>query len=259
MGTILFDRVIFGPVKSRRLGNSLGINLLPNDSKLCNYNCIYCECGWTFHSHQSRKRFHSVLTVLNSLEEKLGSMKNLGDSPDNITFAGNGEPTLHPNFPEIIAGVIELRNEYFPDAKIAVLSNGTMIQKDKIYEALTRVDKNMLKLDTAIDETYKILNSPPKDFKLADLIKNLERFNGNFIIQTLFLTGLIDGKKINNTDTKELAAWIDMVSHLKPSMVHIYSLARETPSINLHPVPYEKLMEISNLLKAKSIHSYVFD
>jgi wyosine [tRNA(Phe)-imidazoG37] synthetase (radical SAM superfamily) len=259
MGTILFDRIVFGPVKSRRLGNSLGINLLPNDSKLCNYNCIYCECGWTFHSHQTRKKFHSVLSVLTSLEEKLGSMKDLSEIPDTITFAGNGEPTLHPNFSEIIAGVIELRDKFFPEAKIAVLSNGTMIQKHKVYEALCRVDKNMLKLDTAIEETYKILNSPPKDFSLDKLLINLERFQGNFIIQTLFLTGITAGKEINNTSKEELTAWLNMVTYLNPTEVHIYSLAREAPSVNLHPVAFEKLIEIGNRLKEKSINSFVFN
>ena len=259
MGTILFNRVIFGPVKSRRLGNSLGINLLPNTSKLCNYNCIYCECGWTYHSHQPRKKFHTVLSVLTSLEEKLSAMKASDETPDTLTFAGNGEPTLHPNFSEIIAGVMELRDEFYPLAKIAVLSNGTMIQSDKVYEALCKVDKNMLKLDTAIEETYKILNSPPKEFSLQKLIENLQRFKGNFIIQTLFLTGLVAGREINNTTPNEISAWMNLVAMLNPSEVHIYSLARETPSIDLHAVAPEKLKEIGDQLKEKKIKSFVFN
>jgi wyosine [tRNA(Phe)-imidazoG37] synthetase (radical SAM superfamily) len=259
MGTILFDRIVFGPVNSRRLGNSLGINLLPNDSKLCNYNCIYCECGWTFHSHQTRKKFHTVLSVVTALEDKLASMRELKEVPDSITFAGNGEPTLHPNFSEIIAATIDLRDEYFPSAKIAVLSNGTQIHKNKVYEALCRVDKNMLKLDTAIEETYITLNSPPKDFSLQQLIKNLERFQGNFIIQTLFLTGNSRGKEIDNCSRQELAAWLNMVTYLKPYEVHIYSLARDTPSQNLFPVKLEKLLEIDSLLKEKNINSFVFN
>jgi wyosine [tRNA(Phe)-imidazoG37] synthetase (radical SAM superfamily) len=258
MGTILFDRIVFGPVKSRRLGNSLGLNLLPNDSKLCNYNCIYCECGWTYHSHQSRKKFHTVQSVLSSLEEKLRAMRELNEAPDSITFAGNGEPTIHPNFSEIVAGVLALRDDFFPSAKIAVLSNGTMIQKDSVYEALCRVDKNMLKLDTAIEETYKILNSPPKDFRMDNLIRNLQRFKGNFIIQTLFLKGIVAGQEINNGSSRELSAWMELVTDLNPLEVHIYSLARETPSINLVPYTSEKLKEIGNRLKEKKIKSFVF-
>ena len=258
MGTILFDSVIFGPVKSRRLGNSLGINLLPNDSKLCNYNCVYCECGWTFHSHQSRNMFHPVETVLKSLEQKLKSMRDKDETPDSLTFAGNGEPTLHPNFSEIITGVIELRNTYFPESKVAVLSNGTMIHKNKIFEALSRVDRNMLKLDSAIEETYRLINSPPEDFKLKKLYENLDRFKGNFIIQTLFFTGKREGKTIDNTSNTEVAAWINMLTRLNPNEVHLYSLARETPSSDIFPVSEEKLQEIAARLKGMKFESFVF-
>ena len=258
MGTILFDSVVFGPVKSRRLGNSLGINLLPNDSKLCNYNCIYCECGWTFHSHQSRKKFHSVLTVLNSLEEKLKSMMNLAEMLDSITFAGNGEPTLHPDFSEIIAGVIALRDEYFPTTKVAVLSNGTMIHKPRVFEALAKVDRNMLKLDSAVEATYKLINSPPSDFSLQKLYENLEQFKGNFIIQSLFLRGKTGNEIIDNTTDKEVEAWINALRHLNPYEVHLYSLARETPSTDLRAVSKEKLLEIASRLDGMKLKYFVF-
>jgi wyosine [tRNA(Phe)-imidazoG37] synthetase (radical SAM superfamily) len=258
MGTILFDNVVFGPVKSRRLGNSLGINLLPNDSKLCNYNCVYCECGWTFHSHQSRKKFHSVLTVLTALEEKLKLMKERKEIPDSLTFAGNGEPTLHPNFSEIISGVIKIRDKYFPESKVAVLSNGTMIHNDKVFEALSRADRNMLKLDSGIEETFRLINSPPKDFSLEKLMANLQKFKGNFIIQTLFLTGKREGKAIDNTTDEEVSAWINALAKLNPKEVHIYSLARETPSSDIFPVSDEKLQEIGNRLKGMKFQSFVF-
>jgi len=258
MGTILFDSVVFGPVKSRRLGNSLGINLLPNDSKLCNYNCVYCECGWTLHTHQSRKKFHSSTTVLDALEEKLKSMTYLNEVPDSLTFAGNGEPTLHPDFSEIIAGVLALRDEYFREAKVAVLSNGTMIHKDKVFEALSRADRIMLKLDSAIEETYALINAHPKGFGLQKLINNLERFKGNFIIQSLFLTGKRDGIRIDNTAEEELAAWIEMLDKLNPLEVHIYSLARETPSSELQAVSAEKLQEIGRRLEGKKFKTFVF-
>ena len=258
MGTILFDSIIFGPVKSRRLGNSLGINLLPVDSKLCNYNCIYCECGWTYEATRSKNRFHKMEDVLDLLEEKLALLQAEGNIPDSITFAGNGEPTLHPSFPAIVDGVISLRDNYFPEAKVAVLSNGTTVQKAKIFQSLLKVDRNMLKLDSAIEGTYQVLNMPPRSLTLARLIHNLKKFNGHFILQTMFLTGNLNGNWIDNTKENELQAWLDVVQELNPTEVHIYSIARETPSPGLKPVPAGKLEEISQRLKERSVNSFVF-
>jgi len=187
MSTFLFDEIIFGPVKSRRLGVSLGINLLPNNSKFCNFNCIYCECGWTPGFSGEKIKFHPANLVNNKLKEKLKIFKNNNKNIDVITFAGNGEPTLHPEFSLIIDSTIQLRNYYFPNAKIAVLSNATTIHKKQIFDALMKIDDNILKLDSAFENTIKLLNNPQGNFNLNNLINNLKKFNGKFILQTMFV------------------------------------------------------------------------
>jgi wyosine [tRNA(Phe)-imidazoG37] synthetase (radical SAM superfamily) len=259
MGTILFNSVVFGPVKSRRLGISLGINLLPNNSKLCNYNCVYCECGWTFHSHLDKGKFHTSESVLNSLEAKLKSLLLQKQTPDSITFAGNGEPTLHPSFADIMDGVISLRNHYFPDAKVAVLSNGTMAHMDEVFAALSKADRNMLKLDTAIEETYQKLNRPPKGFTVKKIISNLSRFKENLIIQSLFISGRVDGVVINNTTPEELRAWITALKKLSPVEVQVYSTARETPVRGLKKLSAERLSEIASFAGKHGLKATVFD
>jgi wyosine [tRNA(Phe)-imidazoG37] synthetase (radical SAM superfamily) len=203
MPTFLFDEIIFGPVKSRRLGISLGINLLPVSSKLCNFNCVYCECGLSGEDENEPGRLPGRSEVYKALEQKLTEMKHLNQTPDVITYAGNGEPTLHPGFAEIIDDSILLRNRYFPEAKIAVLSNGTRISDKKIRNALLKVDQNILKLDSAISSTITINNQPSNAIIAEDLIENLAAFEGRLLIQTLFLRGFFRGKRIDNTTSQE--------------------------------------------------------
>jgi len=186
MSTFLFNEIVFGPVKSRRLGVSLGINLLPTTKKICNFNCIYCECGLTDESNQSADNIMPYRKeVCYELEKKLFAMKRKGQNPDVITFAGNGEPTLHPEFSEIIGDVVKLRNNIFPDTKIAVLSNATTIKNPKIKNALLTVDLNILKLDSACDNTIELHNNPNRKIYSEELINDLKTFNGKLIIQTL--------------------------------------------------------------------------
>ena len=199
MSTFLFDRIIFGPVKSRRLGVSLGINLLPATRKMCNFNCIYCECGWTTDKTADKSALPKRDEIYRALERKLSEMKSKKSAPDVITFAGNGEPTLHPDFPAIVDDTIELRNRYFPEARIAVLSNSTTITIPSVKEALLKVDQNILKLDSGFDLTVRVHNQPRVNVKVAELIGNLRKFNGQLIIQTLFLRGTHNGKSIDNT------------------------------------------------------------
>ena len=194
MSTFLFDRIIFGPVKSRRLGVSLGINLLPASRKVCNFNCIYCECGWTFDKSKEKGSLPKREEIYKALEKKLSEMKAKNKPPDVITFAGNGEPTLHPDFPAIVDDCIDLRNKYFPDTRIAVLSNSTTITIPSVREALLKVDQNILKLDSGFDLTVRIHNQPRVNVKVTELIANLKQFNGQLIIQTLFLRGSYNGK-----------------------------------------------------------------
>jgi wyosine [tRNA(Phe)-imidazoG37] synthetase (radical SAM superfamily) len=229
MPTFLFDKIIFGPVKSRRLGVSLGINLLPATKKLCNFNCIYCECGWTIDSKNNKSNLPERAEIYRALEKKLSEMKEKNQVTDVITFAGNGEPTLHPDFPGIVDDCIELRNKYFPKARIAVLSNSTTITKPRIKEALLKVDQNILKLDSGFDLTVRVHNQPRVNVKVAELIRNLTGFNGQLIIQTLFLRGSYNGKVIDNTTPEEIDAWLKAIEMIKPFEVMIYTISRDTP------------------------------
>jgi len=246
MGTFLFDSIIFGPVKSRRLGVSLGVNLLPGKKKVCNFNCIYCECGWSQPVESDGGYLPTRSEVSESLASRLQEMKINNQEPDVITFAGNGEPTLHPDFPGIIDDCITLRNKFFPEAKIAVLSNSTMITNQSVKAALLKVDMNILKLDSAFDLTVSIHNQPRVNIKVDELIENLKQFNGKLIIQTLFLKGSINNKAIDNTTREEIDAWLEALKKIKPSEVMIYTISRDTPEGGtLTKVPVEKLRQIA--------------
>jgi len=243
MATFLFDSIVFGPVRSRRLGASLGINLLPINSKICSFDCIYCECGWT--DKKEKGRLPQRTEVKKYLEEKLQEMQRKDDPLDVITYAGNGEPTLHPEFAEIIDDSIELRNKYFPWAKIAVLSNSTMLHKPKVIDALCKVDQNILKLDSAFDSTIKILNQPRVKFSVEELVKNLKSFKGNLIIQTLFLRGVFEGTMIDNTTKIEVDSWIALIKAIKPKEVMVYTIARDTPASGLEKISLKDLKAIA--------------
>ncbi|MDI3526337.1 MAG: hypothetical protein PWR03_520 [Tenuifilum sp.] len=251
MATFLFDKIIFGPVKSRRLGVSLGINLLPTNKKICSFDCIYCECGWT--DSMDTDQYPSFELFSSKLEEKLREMRAIGELPDVITFAGNGEPTLHPNFPKIVDKTIELRNTYCPEAKIAVLSNSSLIHRKEIFESLLKVDQNILKLDSAIESTIEILNQPLYKFNLQELISNLKRFRGNLILQTLFIKGKYKGQEIDNTTDTEIKAWLEVVKQINPKEVMVYTIARDTPLTSLQKVSKTRLDEIANLVKSLGI------
>ncbi len=256
--TFLFDKIIFGPVRSRRLGVSLGINLLPGTSKVCNFNCIYCECGWTYKSKTEGVDFPSRPEVREALEKKLAEMKESCRKPDVITFAGNGEPTLHPDFPGIIDDCIELRNRHFPDSKIAVLSNSTTITLPQIREALLKIDQNILKLDSAFDLTVRTHNQPRVNVKVDELISNLKGLNGQLIVQTLFLRGVYKGKVIDNTTPDEISAWLKAIEMIKPSQVMIYTISRDTPDGgDLHKVPLAELKLLPARVNSLGIETQV--
>lgn len=246
MSTILFDKIVFGPIRSRRLGVSLGINLLPTDGKLCSFNCIYCECGLN-----EERRTHSKLPtrveVKEALIQKLSAMQAEGVTPDVITFAGNGEPTMHPEFAGIIDDTIETRNRFFPTAKIAVLSNSTMLHKEDVFQALNKVEDNILKLDSVLDSRIAQLNAPNSPaFTFNRLLEYLCRFNGNLIIQTMFLKGEVSGESVTNTTEPEIAGWLEALKQIKPKQVMIYTIDRETPVKNLKKVTKEELEVIAD-------------
>jgi len=251
MGTFLFDKIIFGPVRSRRLGVSLGVNLLPIDSKVCNFDCIYCECGWTKSTTSSKLPTRSE--VKESMLLRLQQMKNSAEDLDVITFAGNGEPTIHPHFTEIIDDTIELRDSFFPKARIAVLSNSTMLHKPKVVAALQKVDQNILKLDSGFDSTIKILNKPKKPITVEQVVENLKQFNGNFILQTLFVRGIYNGKMVDNSTPAEIEKWLSILKEIKPREVMVYTFARSTPVDSLIKVPHPELEKIATRVRALGI------
>lgn len=250
MSTILFDKIVFGPIHSRRLGVSLGMNLLPVDGKICTFDCIYCECGWN-KDHRVVSRFPSRESVREALETKLSSMRAEGVAPDVITFAGNGEPTVHPEFEGIIDDTITLRDRFFPSAKIAVLSNSTMLGKPGVFRALNRVEDNILKLDSVLDSRIRQLNAPNQpSFCFARLLEDLCRFDGNLIIQTMFLRGELDGKSVDNTTEEEIVGWLEALKKIHPKQVMIYTIDRETPAKNLRKVPKTELEVIADRARA---------
>lgn len=245
MSTFLFDKTIFGPVISRRLGVSLGINLLPNDSKLCSFDCIYCECGWNPKKRDKKVILPTRGEVSSLLREELLKMNIELLIPDVITFAGNGEPTLHPEFAGIIDDTIQIRNELCPNARIAVLSNSTMLHKSSVVEALKKVDDNILKLDSGITSTILLLDQPVGKFDLQKVINNLIQFDGELIIQTMFIRGKFNESIIDNTTETELKAWKTLLNEIRPKSVMIYTIARDTPSNDLQKIPLDELEEIA--------------
>lgn len=253
MPTILFDRIVFGPVQSRRLGVSLGINLLPADGKWCNFDCIYCECGYN-KDGKTTIRLPEREEVRNELESRLRQMKAAGEKLDVITFAGNGEPTLHPRFSDIIDDTIALRDLYFPDSKISVLSNATLIKKESVFNALNKIENNILKIDTPFDNQLRLIDRPlSSSFNIKDLVRDIKRFEGNIIIQTMFLTGEYQGKKVDNTSDEEIAAWVEILKEIRPRQVMIYTIARETPTQSLKKVPLDKLEEIAEIVRREGM------
>lgn len=245
MATSLFSDVIFGPIRSRRLGLSLGVNLLPTESKLCNFDCIYCECGWNS-DHRGLRRFNDRESVRELLAAQLKKMAAEGTPPDVITFAGNGEPTMHPDFEAIIDDTIALRDELCPSARVSVLSNATMIGRESVRRALERVDNNILKLDSAFDATVQLMNNPQQaDYTVERTVRDMERFEGRMILQTMFLRGRVGEHPIDNTTEREVSAWLALVERIRPQRVMVYTIDRDTPLETLEKVSVEELREIA--------------
>ena len=254
MSTFLFDKIVFGPVHSRRLGVSLGINLLPVDGKLCSFDCIYCECGLNS-ERRTKSKLPTREEVRKELEETLVSMKESETAPDVITFAGNGEPTLHPDFGGIIEDTVSLRDRLFPKAKIAVLSNSTMLHKEEVFNALHKVDDAILKLDSVLDTRIQQLNAPNlPSFTFAKLVEQLCRFEGKLIIQTMFIKGEYNGASVDNTTKEEITGWIDALKQIKPGQVMIYTIDRETPVKNLLKVSESELERIADIARQEGFN-----
>ena len=253
MSTIIYPSPIFGPVHSRRLGISLGINLLPADGKVCSFDCIYCECGFN-EDHRPTLPLPTREEVAARLEEKLLQMTAEGQLPDVLTFAGNGEPTCHPHFAEIIDDVIRLRNQYCPRAKVSVLSNSTMIHRQAVHDALMRVDNNILKLDT-VDPIYiNKVDHPNGTYDVEKIIERMKTFNGHIIIQTMFMRGEVTRlESVDNTGEEYVGPWLEAVKAIKPQQVMIYTIDRETPTEGLLKATREQLDAIRDRVIAAGI------
>lgn len=252
MPTIIYPSPIFGPVKSRRLGISLGINLLPADGKVCTFDCIYCECGLNA-TRRTKSPLPTREEVAEALEKKLMEMKEHGELPDVLTFAGNGEPTIHPHFGEIIDDTIALRDRLCPAAKVSVLTNATLITRDTVFEALEKVDNNILKLDT-VESTYiSAIDRPTGKYDVNTIVDRMRAFNGKAVIQTMFLKGEVDGKDMDNTGDSYVMPWIATVKSIAPREVMIYTIDRETPVSGLQKATREELDRIVALLAKEGI------
>lgn len=253
MSTIIYPSPIFGPVKSRRLGVSLGVNLQPGDGKTCTFDCIYCECGFN-KDFPPRSPRPSRAAVAEALEAKLREMKEQDYAPDVLTFAGNGEPTAHPEFGGIIDDTIRLRNEYFPDAKISVLSNATMILHEDVRNALMKVDNNILKLDTIDMDYIHLVDRPVQpSYDVQKIVEAMKLFRGNCIVQTMFMTGTTEGKSVDNTGDSFVQPWLDAVKDIAPKQVMIYTIDRETPDKGLQKASKETLDSIRDRVIAEGI------
>lgn len=253
MQTVLFHETVFGPIHSRRLGTSLGVNLMPNDGKICSFDCVYCEAGYNAQG-AGKDGLPSREAVKKALNRKLKAMNEAGEPLDVITFSGNGEPTLHPQFKEIVTDVLMLRDRYFPNVKVSVLSNSTMLKKDSVVEALRKVDNNILKLDSAIASTLRLINQPTSGGVLPEgVIADLKKFEGKCIVQTMLLRGYHNGKHIDNTIDAEIEALIEAYKAINPREVMIYSIDRKTPEEQLEKVEKDELAAIAARIEAAGI------
>ncbi len=232
-----FEDIVFGPIYSRRLGSSLGVNILPTKGKLCNFDCVYCECGWNRDGAVPDRRFPVLSEVEAALREKMSKAAAEGIPVDSITFSGNGEPTMNPDFADIIDVTLSLRDKYFPDAKVSVLSNATLVGREDVARALRKVDNPILKIDASSQELVDKINKPVGTYRLAEVIENLKSFDGNFILQTMFLKS----EEFDTASEDALRAWLDIVRLLRPRQVMVYTIDRETPDKTLRKYTVDEM------------------
>ena len=249
----IFSTNIVGPIHSRRLGISLGVNLLPKDGKVCSFDCLYCECGWN--ADHRGGHLPDADEVMRELETKLQTMHAAGEALDVITFAGNGEPTLHPDFPRVIERTLQLRDQYYPEVKVSVLSNATQIGKEAVRSALLRVDNNILKIDGAFDETVHLIDQPADShYSVRQVIEWMKTFRGQLIVQTMFVRGEHNGQRVDNTTPQEVAAWCDLMREVRPHQIMVYSLDRPTPEPLLTKVSKEEMTQLVAPLLAEGFN-----
>lgn len=249
----IFPTNIIGPIHSRRLGVSLGVNLLPKDGKICSFDCVYCECGWN--ADHRGGRFPDADEVLALLEAKLKQMHEAGEPLDVITFAGNGEPTLHPDFPRVIDRTLALRDLYYPAVHVSVLSNATRMTAPAVHDALMRVDNNILKLDGAFDETVRLIDQPADPhYSVRQVVDGMKTYEGQLIVQTMFVRGEHNGHSFDNTLPAEVEAWRELMREIRPAQIMVYSLDRPTPEQRLTAVSKAEMEAIAAPLVAEGFN-----
>lgn len=248
MQTVLFHETIFGPVHSRRLGASLGVNLMPNDGKICSFDCIYCEAGYNAQG-PGTTGLPTREQVRERLQERLAQMAADGEKLDVITFSGNGEPTLHHDFAGIIDDTIALRDRYFPGVRISVLTNATRISRPEVAEALLKVDNNILKLDSVFEDTVRLLDRPAPGYSIERTIEALAAFGSRGIIQTMFTRGEHAGTAVDNTTAAEVDALIEAYRRIAPGEIMIYTIDRPTPELSLKRIPRPELDAIADKIR----------
>ena len=243
------ESLVFGPIFSRRLGSSLGINLLPEQGKLCNFDCIYCECGWNRDGLGDR-RLPTAAQLRRALDDKLAESVAAGTPIDSITFSGDGEPTLNPDFPEIIDITLALRDRYYPAAKVSVLSNATRIGREAVFQALRKVDNPILKLDAATDGGVRLINQPVASYSVEETVRQLERFSGDFVLQTMFLRSA----DFDTAAPENLRGWMDIVRRLSPREIMVYTLDREAPQQGLEKYSADQMRQFVQPLIDEGYH-----
>ena len=234
-----FDDIVFGPIFSRRLGSSLGVNILPSKGKLCNFDCVYCECGWNKDGVADR-RFPTFEEIVTAFEDKMSSLSAEGTKVDSITFSGNGEPTMHPDFPKIVDAVLDCRDRFVPQAKVSVLSNACLVGRPSVADALKRVDNPILKIDASSDALVRQINKPVGHYSLDDIVKALKEFDGNFILQTMFLKS----PDFDTAAPQSLQRWMEIVRELRPREIMVYTIDRETPDKSLGKYTVEEMTSL---------------
>jgi wyosine [tRNA(Phe)-imidazoG37] synthetase (radical SAM superfamily) len=233
-----FDDIVFGPIFSRRLGSSLGVNILPSKGKLCNFDCVYCECGWNKDGVAERV-FPTFEEVDQALDSRMASLAAEGVPVDSITFSGNGEPTMHPDFARIIDAALRYRDRYFPDAKVSVLSNAVLVGRPSVAAALKKVDNPILKIDASTDALVQKINKPVGQYRLDDIVEALKAFEGNFVLQTMFLRS----SDFDTASPEALEGWMNIVRTLRPREIMVYTIDRETPDKSLGKYTVEEMEE----------------
>lgn len=256
--SVLFKEIIFGPLRSRRFGLSLGINVLPDSYKFCTFDCIYCECGWTKNKPIHKPGLFQREEIKKALIRKHEELAERKQIPENLTFAGNGEPTLHPEFEGIIEDTVAVRDKLYPEAKITVLSNASRIHKPSVNRALRKADNNVLKLDCGTEKMFRLINRPSASVSFKRILDNLKTFKGNMIIQSLFVRGEYKGEHFDNTTEEEVAAWIGHLKEINPTHVMIYSIARRPPVDTVYRIPQHELKLIAEKAERQGIKTLIY-